>query len=201
MRQRLPHQPPVHPVPAGQTDSPSRHQSRRMRSNSPAFAGRHRTLLTPRSTTRLPRATRPAGPVQAGIRIPLPPQPGRGQCPVCGKSALSHWRRPLRRRGTAGVERTRVLPRCVMDVYRDDTNDTSDVLIAYLARPVRSLFGIPNRELDHESIHGISACRRRRSTLPQSETFTAETPGAAPWKVSLTCQKPESGPGEPAPRA
>jgi hypothetical protein len=78
MRQRLPHRSPVHPVPAGQRPrlpgiTPDALEQLSLR-------GRHQTLLTPRSTTKLPRATRPAGPLQADMRIPSPgPQPGRGQ--------------------------------------------------------------------------------------------------------------------------
>ena len=92
MRQRLPHQSPVHPVPAGQRPDrqplPPRITPDALEQLS--LRGRHQTLLTPRSTTRLRRATRPAGPLQADIRIPSPaPSPGgaRSSRPSGAKSS------------------------------------------------------------------------------------------------------------------
>jgi hypothetical protein len=65
-----------------------------------SLRGRHQTLLTPRRTTRLPRATRPAGPLQAGITIPSPaPTPGgaRPSRPSGARSSRRSQGRPARR--------------------------------------------------------------------------------------------------------
>jgi hypothetical protein len=70
-----------------------------------SLRGSHQTLLAPRSTTRLPRATRPAGPVQADIRIPSPaPSPGgaRPSLPSGAKSSRHSQGRPARRHSPGG---------------------------------------------------------------------------------------------------
>jgi hypothetical protein len=169
MHQRLPHQPPAHPVPAGQRPdrqplpppiTPDALEQLSLR-------GRHQTHLTPPSTTRLPRSTRPAGPLQAGkgFRHPPPARAGPDQAVVATCSAHGPYLLMVSGRSSPGESQSSVSARS-MPAQRG-------------RRYADRYFWARHPEIAGGSVHHVHAVSSRATPSPPSRRQAARSPVAA----------------------